>query len=71
MKRIDLIESRNGVRNQYIQSTFASNCGFSSMRCIAKWLSFDHATMTIMEALEMLANFLDESDPDVDESKML
>nr|CDJ83577.1 Protein of unknown function DUF706 domain containing protein [Haemonchus contortus] len=36
-----------------------------------KWLSFDHATMTIMEALDMLADFLDESDPDVDEANLV
>uniref|UniRef100_A0A158PA70 Inositol oxygenase n=1 Tax=Angiostrongylus cantonensis TaxID=6313 RepID=A0A158PA70_ANGCA len=31
-----------------------------------KWLGFNHGRMTIMGALDMLSNFLDESDPDVD-----
>lgn len=30
-----------------------------------KWLSFNHGSMQILEALDVLANFLDESDPDV------
>ncbi|ETN68595.1 hypothetical protein NECAME_05559 [Necator americanus] len=35
-----------------------------------KWLSFNHAKMPILEALDVLANFLDESDPDVDEANL-
>ncbi|WKY06482.1 hypothetical protein Q1695_006574 [Nippostrongylus brasiliensis] len=35
-----------------------------------KWLSFNHACMPILDALDMLANFLDESDPDVDEANL-
>ncbi|VDM55648.1 unnamed protein product [Angiostrongylus costaricensis] len=31
-----------------------------------KWLGFNHDRMAIMEALDLLSNFLDESDPDVD-----
>lgn len=31
-----------------------------------KWCKFDHAEMTVMEALDKLSSFLDESDPDVD-----
>jgi len=31
-----------------------------------KWLKFDHFQATIMEALEMLNNLVDESDPDLD-----
>lgn len=31
-----------------------------------KWLKFDHAKMTIMEAVDKLSEFVDESDPDVD-----
>jgi len=31
-----------------------------------KWLNFDHAELTIMEALELLNNVVDESDPDTD-----
>uniref|UniRef100_A0A1I7XRK5 Inositol oxygenase n=1 Tax=Heterorhabditis bacteriophora TaxID=37862 RepID=A0A1I7XRK5_HETBA len=36
-----------------------------------KWLSFTHSKMTILECLEVLADFLDESDPDVDEANMI
>ena len=36
-----------------------------------KWLNFTHAKMSIMDCLDMLANFLDESDPDVDEANMI
>ncbi|GMR48291.1 hypothetical protein PMAYCL1PPCAC_18486 [Pristionchus mayeri] len=36
-----------------------------------KWLGFTHANMTIMECLELLSGFLDESDPDVDEPNLL
>ena len=32
----------------------------------SKWLKFDHAQMTIMQALELLNNIQDESDPDTD-----
>lgn len=35
-----------------------------------KWLSFNHGSMQILEALDVLANFLDESDPDVDEANL-
>ncbi|EYB86142.1 hypothetical protein Y032_0285g1366 [Ancylostoma ceylanicum] len=35
-----------------------------------KWLSFTHARMPILQALDVLANFLDESDPDVDEANL-
>jgi inositol oxygenase len=31
-----------------------------------KWLKFDMAELTIMEALELLTRFIDESDPDID-----
>jgi len=31
-----------------------------------KWLKFDHAEMTILEALELLNRVVDESDPDID-----
>jgi inositol oxygenase len=31
-----------------------------------KWLKFDHATLTVIDCLELLSQFLDESDPDVD-----
>ncbi|PAV56306.1 hypothetical protein WR25_15724 [Diploscapter pachys] len=31
-----------------------------------KWLTFNHANMPILECLDFLSNFLDESDPDVD-----
>lgn len=33
---------------------------------MAKWMRFDHAELTIMEALETLNNLIDESDPDSD-----
>lgn len=33
---------------------------------IAKWTKFDHAELTIMEALERLNDLIDESDPDND-----
>ncbi|CAI5448930.1 unnamed protein product [Caenorhabditis angaria] len=36
-----------------------------------KWLSFSHAKMPILDCLDMLANFLDESDPDVDEANLM
>ncbi|GMT25017.1 hypothetical protein PFISCL1PPCAC_16314, partial [Pristionchus fissidentatus] len=36
-----------------------------------KWLGFSHASMTVMECLELLSGFLDESDPDVDEPNLL
>ncbi|RCN40784.1 hypothetical protein ANCCAN_13274 [Ancylostoma caninum] len=35
-----------------------------------KWLSFTHAKMPILQALDVLSNFLDESDPDVDEANL-
>jgi len=31
-----------------------------------KWLKFDHAKLTILEALELLNSFVDDSDPDID-----
>lgn len=31
-----------------------------------KWGKFDHAEMSILEALDTLSTFLDECDPDVD-----
>ena len=31
-----------------------------------QWLSFNHAEMTIMEAVMLLDNLIDESDPDID-----
>ena len=31
-----------------------------------KWLKFNHVEATIMEALEMLNDLVDESDPDID-----
>ncbi len=31
-----------------------------------KWLKFDHFEATIMEALDLLNNVVDESDPDLD-----
>ena len=36
-----------------------------------KWLKFDHAKMPILGCLDMLATFLDESDPDVDEANLI
>ena len=33
---------------------------------MAKWLKFNHMEATIMEALEMLNDIVDESDPDLD-----
>ncbi|CAO4375795.1 unnamed protein product [Caenorhabditis nigoni] len=36
-----------------------------------KWLNFDHAKMPILGCLDMLATFLDESDPDVDEANLI
>ncbi|PIO66045.1 hypothetical protein TELCIR_12257 [Teladorsagia circumcincta] len=64
---INRIQER--VRNHYYnQHRFQTVDFVDEMH--RKWLSFNHATMTIMEALEMLANFLDESDPDVDEANL-
>lgn len=31
-----------------------------------KWLSFDHAELTLMEICQLLDTFVDESDPDID-----
>ena len=31
-----------------------------------EWCKFNHAELTIMEALDALNNFIDECDPDVD-----
>ena len=31
-----------------------------------KWLKFDHVEASVMEALEMLNELVDESDPDID-----
>lgn len=33
---------------------------------LMQWSKFDHAEMTIMEALDQLNSLVDESDPDVD-----
>ncbi|XP_052232580.1 inositol oxygenase-like [Dreissena polymorpha] len=33
---------------------------------MSEWCRFDHAEITVMEALEILSSYLDESDPDVD-----
>jgi hypothetical protein len=43
--------------------TFAN---YFSSGCHEKWLKFDHAEMTIREALEKLNDLVDESDPDLD-----
>jgi inositol oxygenase len=48
------------------------NCGGSKLlifsphlECQENWFKFDHAEMTIREALEMLNNLIDDSDPDL------
>ena len=37
----------------------------SKLSQIAEWTKFDHAEMTMMEALDTLSTIVDESDPDV------
>jgi inositol oxygenase len=37
----------------------------SSIECHDNWLKFDHAKMTLREALEKLNDLIDESDPDI------
>ena len=32
---------------------------------LKKWMRFDHAKLTMLEALDMLNDFVDDSDPDV------
>jgi len=36
-----------------------------------KWLKFDHAQLSILDCLHLLSEFLDESDPDVDENNLI
>ncbi|XP_028396609.1 inositol oxygenase-like [Dendronephthya gigantea] len=52
---------RETYRNMHTKQTVALG---KEMR--EKWLSFDHAELTIMEAITLLDNLVDESDPDVD-----
>ncbi|KAK0426558.1 hypothetical protein QR680_009771 [Steinernema hermaphroditum] len=36
-----------------------------------KWLGFSHASLTVMECLDLLNNLVDESDPDVDDANLV
>eukprot|EP00055_Hartaetosiga_balthica_P004579 m.12203 g.12203 ORF g.12203 m.12203 type:complete len:287 (+) comp3965_c0_seq1:91-951(+) len=58
-KRIDI------VRETY-QKMYRNQCVNYVKKMHEKWCSFDHAQMTIMDALEELNKLVDDSDPDVD-----
>ncbi|VDM68338.1 unnamed protein product [Strongylus vulgaris] len=62
------IQSR--VRNHYYNQHRLQTVEFVD-KMHKKWLSFNHDRMPILEALEVLADFLDESDPDVDEANLI
>ena len=52
---------RETYRKMHTEQTVASG---KEMR--KQWLSFSHEEMTIMEAITLLDNLVDESDPDID-----
>ncbi|CAD6196742.1 unnamed protein product [Caenorhabditis auriculariae] len=57
------------VRNHYYNQHRLQTVDFvKSMH--KKWLKFSHAKMPILECLDILSSFLDESDPDVDEANL-
>ncbi|CAJ0565315.1 unnamed protein product, partial [Mesorhabditis spiculigera] len=63
----DPIQARvkSHYRNQHLHQTV------DFVRAMKKkWLTFSHAQMPILDCLDLLAGFLDESDPDVDEANL-
>lgn len=52
------------VRRTYKEMHTVQDVNFVT-RKLSQWCQFDHAEMTIMEALEKLNSLVDESDPDV------
>lgn len=59
----DYIQQR--VKRTYYQMHKNQSVDFVRGR-MSKWMKFNHAELTIMEALELLNSLLDESDPDSD-----
>lgn len=55
----------NRVRNLYHQMHTNQTYDFAKEK-LDTWCKFDHAEMPILEALKLLDNLVDESDPDVD-----
>ncbi|CAJ0959449.1 unnamed protein product, partial [Mesorhabditis belari] len=63
----DKVQER--VKNHYFNQHQKQTVEFvKSMQ--KKWLSFSHANMPILDCLDLLAGFLDESDPDVEEANL-
>jgi len=64
----DKIQSR--VRNHYRAQHRNQTVAFVR-QMHGKWLKFDHMEAPVLEVLDMLSAFLDESDPDVDENNLI
>ncbi|XP_078534001.1 inositol oxygenase-like isoform X2 [Lissotriton helveticus] len=60
----------NGPLQERVLNTYTLMHTYQSVEFVkhknAKWCSFNHKQMSIMEALNMLDDLVDESDPDVD-----
>lgn len=53
------------VRNTYYQMHTHQTVDFVQKQ-MSKWCQFDHAELTVMEAVDLMNSLVDESDPDVD-----
>jgi hypothetical protein len=56
------------VRSYRFILLWASHCHPHQLK---KWMRFDHAKLTMLEALDMLNDFVDASDPDVSQTQLL
>lgn len=60
----------NNVYNKRVRQTYCQMHTNQSVdfvkRKTAEWCKFDHAKLTIMEAVQLMNSLVDESDPDVD-----
>lgn len=63
MAKVDPIQKR--VFDTYLHMHSFQTVGFVNDKH-KHWLRFDHAELPLLEALDQLANCIDESDPDVD-----
>ncbi|XP_014771482.1 inositol oxygenase [Octopus bimaculoides] len=64
-RNFDKCDSDSQVYNTYKQMHTFQTVDFVK-ESHGRWTRFDHVEMSIMEALEMLNNLVDESDPDID-----
>lgn len=64
----DPIQAR--VKNHYYLQHLYQTVDFVKSRH-SKWLKFSHARLTILECLELLNDFVDQSDPDLDDANLI